>query len=355
MRTHSVVRSGWAGAPGAVLLGALLAFHGCGLDDVDIPELDGPSTFAANLTLRITPGPARRGRGEHRRSSRPRSSTQNGRPAAEPARSSSPSPTRTAGSRTSATSRPPRAPASRVTVRTDAQGVARVVYQAPPRTDATADQTVLIAARPIGDDASAARLPDGPHRAALRGAAAVPAEPRTTQPPACGFAVETPSGLPRRTSAILFQTHVRSTRTARSCATSGSAATGTAVRATRRTSRCVYRTAGHATRVTPRRDGRRRRHRRPARRRVHHRAVVAGGRSLTVPGPVAGPGTFAFRGQRGQATRGSTTSASGSRRIRARACSRSSPRSCARTASSRRRSASPARACRSTPTIRRRA
>ena len=55
MRTLSVVRSGWAGAPGAVLLGALLAFHGCGLNDVSIPELDGPSTFAANLTLRINP------------------------------------------------------------------------------------------------------------------------------------------------------------------------------------------------------------------------------------------------------------------------------------------------------------
>ena len=39
---------------------------------------------------------------------------------------------------------------------TDGGGVARVTYQVPPRTDATADQTVLIAARPIGDDASSA-------------------------------------------------------------------------------------------------------------------------------------------------------------------------------------------------------
>ena len=55
MRTDSVVRSGWARARGMVLLGALLAFQGCGLDDVDIPELDGPSTLAANLVLRIDP------------------------------------------------------------------------------------------------------------------------------------------------------------------------------------------------------------------------------------------------------------------------------------------------------------
>src|SRR5688572_10590508 len=55
MRTHAVVRSGWAGPRGIALLCALLAFHGCGLDDVDIPELDGPSTFAANLRLTATP------------------------------------------------------------------------------------------------------------------------------------------------------------------------------------------------------------------------------------------------------------------------------------------------------------
>jgi hypothetical protein len=71
--------------------------------------------------------------------------------------------------------------------------VARVVYQAPPRTDATADQTVLVAARPIGTDASAAVYKTV--RIELRSA-----EPRLFPPtpgngsPSCGFTIEVPRG-----------------------------------------------------------------------------------------------------------------------------------------------------------------
>ena len=54
MRTQSVVRASGARGAVAVLCG-LLAFQGCGLDDVDIPELDGPSTFADNLFLSTGP------------------------------------------------------------------------------------------------------------------------------------------------------------------------------------------------------------------------------------------------------------------------------------------------------------
>jgi hypothetical protein len=80
-----------------------------------------------------------------------------------------------------------------VTVRTDGQGVARVVYQVPPRTDATADQTILIAARPIGDDASNSVYRTV--RLELRSA-----EPRLFPPnpsnllPTCSFVIETPRG-----------------------------------------------------------------------------------------------------------------------------------------------------------------
>jgi hypothetical protein len=39
---------------------------------------------------------------------------------------------------------------------TGSNGIAQVIYKAPPRTDATANQSVLIAARPVGSDANAA-------------------------------------------------------------------------------------------------------------------------------------------------------------------------------------------------------
>ena len=191
MRTHSVVRSGWAGAPGVVLLGALLAFHGCGLNDVSIPELDGPSTFAANLTLRANPD-LLVADGISQAVITAVFFDANGRP----------SPNRQIfftiadeSGRFAAIGYFPTAegPGFAVTVPTDAQGIARVVYQVPPRTDATADQTILIAARPLGDDASAAVYRTV--RIELRSA-----EPRLFPPnpgnigPQCSFVIEIPRG-----------------------------------------------------------------------------------------------------------------------------------------------------------------
>lgn len=43
-------------------------------------------------------------------------------------------------------------PGTGATVRTNAQGVAQVLYEAPPRNDATANQTVLVKARLVGND-----------------------------------------------------------------------------------------------------------------------------------------------------------------------------------------------------------
>ena len=45
-------------------------------------------------------------------------------------------------------------PGTGATVRTNAQGVAQVLYEAPPRTDATANQSVLVLARLVGSDAN---------------------------------------------------------------------------------------------------------------------------------------------------------------------------------------------------------
>jgi hypothetical protein len=47
-------------------------------------------------------------------------------------------------------------PGTGATVRTNAQGVAQVLYEAPPRTDATGDQSVLVVARLVGSDANGA-------------------------------------------------------------------------------------------------------------------------------------------------------------------------------------------------------
>ena len=80
-----------------------------------------------------------------------------------------------------------------VVVRTNAQGIAFVVYKAPPRTDATANQFVSVAARPIGQDGSSAFYRTV--RIELRSA-----EPRlfpqnpNNLPPRCGFAVEVVNG-----------------------------------------------------------------------------------------------------------------------------------------------------------------
>lgn len=202
MRTDSVVRSGWARARGAVLLGALVAFQGCGLDEVDVPELDGPSTFAANLSLRIEPDLLV----ADGRSTALVTATffdVNGRPASNRqiffTIADEDGQFAAIGSFPTA-----EGPGFAVTAVTDSQGVARVVYQVPPRTDATGDQTVLIAARPIGNDASAALYRTV--RLELRSA-----EPRLFPPtpdnqdPECGIVVEAPNGF-RTNVAILFQT-----------------------------------------------------------------------------------------------------------------------------------------------------
>jgi PKD domain len=202
MRTHAVVRGGWAGARGTVVLCALLAFNGCGLDDVDVPELDGPSTFAANLTLKIEPD-LLVADGMSTALVTATFFDVNGRPAANRPIFFT---IADEDGRFAAIGNFPTAegPGFAVTVNTDGGGVARVVYQVPPRTDATADQTVLIAARPIGDDAAGAMYKTV--RLELRSA-----EPRLfpptpgNVPPTCQITVETPNGL-RPNVAILFNT-----------------------------------------------------------------------------------------------------------------------------------------------------
>ena len=214
MRTHTVIRAGKLGAQGALLLVALLAFHGCGLHDVAVPELDGPSTLAQNLTLRANPD-LLVADGMSTALITATLYDVNGRP----------SPNREIfftiadeGGRFAAIGSFPTAegPGFAVSALTDGAGVARVVYQVPVRTDATADQTVLIAARPVSDDASTAiyrtvrielrsaepRL--FPQIATCGTTGALP-PPNCNVPPTCGIVTETPNGT-RPNVAILFQT-----------------------------------------------------------------------------------------------------------------------------------------------------
>ena len=84
-------------------------------------------------------------------------------------------------------------PGTGATVRTNAQGVSQVLYEAPPRTDATANQTVLIMARLVGIDRNG--VPYHSVRIELRSA-----EPRIFPPnpsnaaPKCQFITEPAAG-----------------------------------------------------------------------------------------------------------------------------------------------------------------
>lgn len=91
---------------------------------------------------------------------------------------------------------------------TQANGIAQVIYKAPPRTDATANQSVLVAARPVGTDANGAQYREV--RIELRSAEPIlfPQNPNNTGP-ICTFVWE-PSigpegGAYKVHSQILFQ------------------------------------------------------------------------------------------------------------------------------------------------------
>jgi hypothetical protein len=97
-------------------------------------------------------------------------------------------------------------------VLTDQNGIATVIYTSPVRTDATANQNVLIVARPVGDDANGeifnGNLPTTLYRRVR--IQLVSAEFRQfpersgNANPTCNFVVEAPNGM-RAGVTILFQ------------------------------------------------------------------------------------------------------------------------------------------------------
>jgi hypothetical protein len=175
----------------AVGLTALVALGGCTTRDVDIPDLDGPSSQGFDIRLRASKdilvadgrdfatitatviGPD--GRGAANQDVFFTVADEDGVFADIGV---------IVGSN---------GPGTGATVRTNSQGVAQVLYEAPARTDATANQTVLVAARLVGTDANGANYRSV--RIELRSA-----EPRLFPPtpgnavPTCQFITEPGAG-----------------------------------------------------------------------------------------------------------------------------------------------------------------
>ena len=175
-------------------LSVALALSGCSLHDVSIPELDGPSELGLSLQLKANPD-VLTADGQSTSVITATVRDQNGRPASG----------RTIFFATADESGRFAAlgELSAEQVVTDGNGVALTIFTAPPRTDATANQTVVILARPVGDDANGALF--RAVRIELRSAEPklFPQNPNNLSPN-CSFIVQTPGGFRTNTS-ILFQ------------------------------------------------------------------------------------------------------------------------------------------------------
>ena len=193
-----------AGMRVAAAVLVVLALNGCGLDEVEIPDLDGPSELATSVVLTANPDIVVAD-GFSTSLVQALVRDESGRPvngrdiffgiADESGRTADIGLLRgSSGSVGVGTG---------IVARSNAQGIAQVVYESPARTDATANQTVLVTARPVGTDANAARYRSV--RIELRSAEPrlFPQNPDNVDPD-CDFAVEAPRGF-RRNETILFQ------------------------------------------------------------------------------------------------------------------------------------------------------
>jgi hypothetical protein len=198
-------------------IGATLALAGCGLDGVDIPDLDGPSTFGQALQLTVNPDVVTAD-GFSTAFIQAELRDQNGRPLADREVFFALADEQgrfaeigklfdLAGNQLGATD---------AIVRTNGSGLAQLVYRTPPRTDATANQSILISARPVGVDFNGAFYRTV--RLELRSAEPrlfpnvpncdtpnAPPPPACNESPTCSFVIEAPDGF-RVGRSILFQT-----------------------------------------------------------------------------------------------------------------------------------------------------
>lgn len=180
-------RSLQRGRAWAVILVLAMAHAGCGLNEVDIPDLEGPSEQAFSLVLSVSKDIlVADGRDFAVVTATVRGP--DGRPAANRdvffAITDEDKVFADIGVIVGSNG-----PGTGATVRTNAQGIAQVLYEAPPRTDATANQFVTVMARLVGTDATGQNYKSV--RIELRSA-----EPRLfpptvgNSPPSCSFIVE---------------------------------------------------------------------------------------------------------------------------------------------------------------------
>ena len=182
-----------------VILFVVASLGGCGMEEVEIPDLDGPSTYGAGVRVTASPDIIL---ADGLSTSLVTANVwdQNGRPASRDiffqvsqgtGLSADIGKLRSTG--------PDQGLGTGLVVRSDSNGVARVVYVSPPRTDFTANGSVLVTARPVGSDAAGTVV----HSVRI--------ELRTAEPRlfpgvfSCNFVVEPAAGPYRVNQAISFQ------------------------------------------------------------------------------------------------------------------------------------------------------
>ena len=189
MRIHAVRRMGLRRlAPYATLV-LILGLIACGMDQVNVPGLDGPSELGTSVTLTASPDVMT----ADGFSTSLITATVRG-PNSEPLPGKDIFFAIAASNGSFAVIGELRSLSTGFNVgtgqqvRTNAQGVAAVVYEAPARTDATANITVIVKARPVGTDANAANYREV--RIELRSAESrlFPQGGATT--PTCNFTVQ---------------------------------------------------------------------------------------------------------------------------------------------------------------------
>jgi hypothetical protein len=197
----------WAGrglrrALGAAAMLGMLA--GCSLDEVEEPALDGPSETGVSIRMTVSPD-ILLANGFSTSVVTAQVFGPNGQALAnrEIVFSIADAEGHTADIGTFVTPPSFRDLGTATTVRTNSQGIAQVVYEAPARTDATANQRITIQARPIGNDAFAARYSSVAIELRSPEPRLFPQDPNNTQPE-CNFAVQAPNGF-RAGTTILYQ------------------------------------------------------------------------------------------------------------------------------------------------------
>lgn len=186
-------------------LGFLFALNSCGMDKVTVPDFSGPSGQGELLSLTATPD-VLVANGVSTSQIVATFNGPNGQPIAGRdifvAVADSGGRFADIGDLTDPLGAD-RSAGTGIIVRTRADGKAVAIYRSPPRTDATANQAVVISARPVGTDFNGALYKYV--RIELRSA-----EPRLfpqivgNTAPTCNFVVETPSGTTAPVI-ILFQ------------------------------------------------------------------------------------------------------------------------------------------------------